>query len=686
MDREHVGGRSKAFIEKMKEALGFKKKGRSCGTCILIQDHLLSVVMHVPHERPSLPPYGLDLLKDLEINHIETFGPPVLEKHLCFAVAHGSSHLLAELNEGLFAVQNSGEYDEIYLKLFSVHEHEKRISRLTKYVVLIVGTIVIILFTFIFWNWSLKRKVAQKTEEPRQNEARLNQIVDGIPIPTYVIDETRTVTHWNKACELLTGITSDTIIGTKNYCSAFFDNRTYSTIDLLIDNILKKRIQQYENRKYRESVIVQGAYEAEYYLKNIDANGKWLHVTAALLKDQSGKINGAIETWQDLTEYKQLEKQLIQSQKMDAIGTLAAGIAHDFNNILLAVIGYAEVALIDIPNDSPNHDHLNQILSAGMRAKQLVNQILTFSRQTEVSPKPVQMSVIVKETLKLISASLPPATKVKQDIQSEALVMADATQLHQVVMNLFTNAGHAMSEAGGILKIGVSEVQLDSNQIGVDDDLIPGKYIKLTVEDTGHGIPTEVRDNVFNPFFTTKKRGEGTGMGLSVTHGIVKRYGGQIDFDSEPGKGTIFRVYLPLFTGDPMFQAGEAYDFPKGSERILVVDENEMQLDILKQTLEKLGYAVSIRTSGRGALNMLESQVDAIDLVICSLPLPDLSGDTFAAKVYKVQADMLVILLTEHAAGTDLEKFENIGIKGTIKKPIAMKELATLIRKILEDT
>jgi PAS domain S-box-containing protein len=648
---------------------------------------VLKLLASGKHDCAVLPRlHGLDLLKDLEIGNIETFGPPVLEKHLCFAVAHGSSHLLAELNEGLFAVQHSGEYDEIYLKWFSVHEHEKRISRLTKYVVLIIGTIVIILLTFIFWNWSLKRKVAQKTEELGQNEARLNQIVERIPIPTYVIDEARTVTHWNKACELLTGVTSDTIIGTKNYCSAFFDNRTYSTVDLLIDNILKKRIQQYENRKYRESAIVQGAYEAEYYLKNIDANGKWLHVTAALLKDQSGKINGAIETWQDLTEYKQLEKQLIQSQKMEAIGTLAAGIAHDFNNILLAVIGYAEVALMDIPNDSPNHDHLNQILSAGMRAKKLVNQILTFSRQTEVSPKPVQMSVIVKETLKLISASLPPAIKVKQDIQSEALVMADATQLHQVVMNLFTNAGHAMSEAGGILKIGVSEVQLDSNQIGVDDDLIPGKYIKLTVEDTGHGIPTKVRDNVFNPFFTTKKRGEGTGMGLSVTHGIVKRYGGQIDFDSEPGKGTIFRVYLPLFTGDPMFQAGEAYDLPKGSERILVVDENEVQLDILKQTLEKLGYAVSIRTSGRGALNMLESQVDAIDLVICSLPLPDLSGDTFAAKVYKVQADMLVILLTEHTAGTDLEKFENIGIKGTIKKPIAMKELATLIRKILEDT
>jgi C4-dicarboxylate-specific signal transduction histidine kinase len=392
---------------------------------------------------------------------------------------------LAELNEGLFAVQRSGEYDEIYLKWFSVHEQKKRFGRLITYVFPVIGSIILLLFSFIFWNWSLKRKVAQRTEELGQNEALLKQIVEGIPIPTYVIDEAHTVTHWNKACELLTGVTSDTIIGTKNCCSAFYDNRTYSTVDLLIDNILKKRIQQYENRKYRESAVLQGAYEAyeaENYLTNIDANEKRLHVTAALLKDQSGKVNGAIETWQDLTEYKQLEKQLIQSQKMEAIGTLAAGIAHDFNNMLLAVIGYAEIALMDIPNDSPNHDHLNQILSAGMRARKLVNQILTFSRQTEVSLKPVQLSVIVKETLKLISTSLPPAIEVKQDIQSEALVMADATQLHQAVMNLYTNAGHAMSEAGGILRIGVSEVQLDSNQISVDDELIPGKFIKLTVE------------------------------------------------------------------------------------------------------------------------------------------------------------------------------------------------------------
>ena len=647
---------------------------------------VLKLLASGKHHAAVLPRlHGLDLLKDLEIGNIETFGPPVLVKHLCFAVAEGNSDLLAELNEGLFAIHHSGEYDEIYLKWFSVHEHQKRFSRLTKYVVLIIGTIVILLFSFIFWNWSLKRKVAQKTKELRQNEARLNQIVEGIPIPTYVIDATRTVTHWNKACEVLTGVTSDTIVGTKNYSSAFYENRTYTIVDLLMDNVLKKRIQQYENTKYRESTMVKGAYEAECYLKHIDANGKWLYVTAALLKDQSGKIDGAIETWQDLTEYKQLEKQLIQSQKMEAIGTLASGIAHDFNNILSAVIGYAEIALMDIPKESSNHDHLEQIFSAGMRAKKLVNQILTFSRQTDVRPKPIQMSVIVKEALKLISASLPPSIEVKQDIQSDALVMADATQIHQVVMNLCTNASHAMLDEGGVLSVRVSEVQLEKNQISAEDDLSPGRFLKLTVEDSGHGIPTEIRNNVFNPFFTTKKRGEGTGMGLSVTHGIVKRHGGQIDFDSEPGKGTIFRVHLPLVSGDPMLQGGEAHDLPNGSERILAVDENEVQVDIIKQTLEKLGYDVSIRTSGQGALNMLESQADAIDLVICSTALPDLSGESLVAKVYEVKAKMPVVLIAEYASGPDFEKFENIGIKYIIGKPVVMKDLATLIRKILDD-
>ncbi len=639
------------------------------------------------HDCAILPRlHGLDLQKDLNITNVETFGPPVLAKHLCFAVAEGNSDLLAELNEGLFAIRHTGEYDEIYLKWFSVHEHQKRTGRLITYALLIIGTIITILFTFVFWNWSLKRKVAQKTEELCQNEARLNQIVEGIPIPTYVIDETRAVTHWNKACEMLTGVTSDTIIGTKKYSSALYDNQTYSTVDLLMDNVLTKPMQQYGGIKYRESSMLKGVFEAEGYLNRKDASGKWLYVTAALLKDPAGTIDGAIETWQDLSAYKQLEKHLIQSQKMEAIGTLAGGIAHDFNNILSAIIGYAELTLMDIPKGSSTHAYLNQILSAGMRAKDLVKQILTFSRQTEGSPKPIQLSLIVKETLELIRASLPSTVKVEQSIQSDGLVMADATQIHQVVMNLCTNASHAMSDKGGVLRVRVADARLERDQLGADVDVYPGRFVKLTVEDEGHGIPSEIQHSVFNPFFTTKKRGQGTGMGLSVTHGIVKRFGGKIEFDSKPGEGTVFREYLPMATGEALFQDGETYDLPKGNERILVVDENEILVDIIRQTLEKLGYHVSIRTSGQSALHMLESRADAdaIDLIICSSALPDFSGESMAAGISKLKADMPIILIADDAPGKDLEKLASMASTRIIKKPIIMKDLATLLRKMLD--
>ena len=320
-----------------------------------------------------------------------------------------------------------------------------------------------------------------------------------------------------------------------------------------------------------------------------------------------------------------------------------------------------------------------------MRAKKLVNQILTFSRHTEVDPKPIQLSAIVKETLKLLGASLPPGINVKSDIQSDALVMADATQMHQVVMNLCTNASHAMADAGGLLSVRLSEVVLEKTDISAGAKLDPGRFIELAVEDTGYGIPADVRDKVFNPFFTTKKRDEGTGMGLSVTHGIVKCFGGQIDFDSQPGKGTIFRVHLPLVTGEPVLESGQAYDLPKGSERILVVDDNRVQVDIIRQSLDKLGYHVVTHTSGQAALNWLESPSEAIDLVMISMALPGFSADIWVAKLDAAKADVPIMIITERASPTDLETLAAMGIKHTITKPIVIKELARRIRRILDE-
>ncbi|MBL4901379.1 MAG: transporter substrate-binding domain-containing protein [Desulfocapsa sp.] len=490
--------------------------------------------------------HGLDLIDDLKINNIESTGPPILAHKLSFAVIEDNYELLAKLNEGIFALHQTGEYDEIYLKWFSVTKQSKQIRKITKYVLLFFALIILLLLMVLFWNWLLKRAVHRKTEELCQNEARMKQIVEGIPIPTYVVDENRKVTHWNRACELLTGKTADQIVGTKNYYKAFYANKTYSIVDLLLDNVLTKRVQQHDSTTYRESSVLKGAYETELYFSDLGVDGKWLYGTAVLLRDETGDINGAIETWQDLTESKQLERQFIQSQKMEAIGTLASGIAHDFNNILTVVSVHAQMALLNSSKESSVVENLEHILSAGKHAKNLVNQILTFSRQAEIEIEPIQLTETVEETLKLFRSSLPPNIKMQQVIQSDALVMADATHIHQIVMNLCTNAKHAMADTGGVLEVGLSDVQIDKDQISPQVNLISGKFIKLTISDTGHGIPLEVQNKILDPFFTTKQRGEGTGMGLSVTHGIVTQYGGTIDFKSELGKGTVFHIYLPI--------------------------------------------------------------------------------------------------------------------------------------------
>jgi signal transduction histidine kinase len=233
---------------------------------------------------------------------------------------------------------------------------------------------------------------------------------------------------------------------------------------------------------------------------------------------------------------------------MEAIGTLASGVAHDFNNILLGLMGHAELALMDVPKESPLKDDLQQILAAAMRAKEIVNQILTFTRQADIQSEPIQVSTVVREALKLFTSSLPPDITVHVDIQSDAWTMADATHLHQVAMNLCTNARHAMSDTGGVLGVRLYEVQFDEDQLRLQlAGLTPGRFIKLSISDTGCGIPHEIREKILDPFFTTKKRGEGTGMGLSVTLGIVKQYGGMLTFTSDPGKGSTFEVYLPIY-------------------------------------------------------------------------------------------------------------------------------------------
>ncbi len=414
------------------------------------------------------------------------------------------------------------------------------------YTLLIPSVIVCGLFVIGFPNLLLKRRRV-KAKSLHQNNFILNNLLEGIPIPTFVVDKNHVVTHWNRACESLTGKTSVQMVGTKDHPKAFHDAQPYSIADLLLDNALSKSIQKHGNGIYKKSSTMAGAYETEIFCRHLGINGKWLYGSAVLLKDEAGNINGAIETWQDLTESKQLERQLIQSQKMEALGTLAGGIAHDFNNILSMIIGYVDLAMFNLPEDSPLKNTIKPILSAANRGKGLVKQVLTYSRKAETKTKPLLVRPLVEETLELFTISLPANIIINKVIQSNAMIIADPSHIHQIVMNLCTNALHAMKNTGGILSVTLEDIQIDENQVSHELCLIPGEFVKLTVADTGHGIPTGIQDKILTPFFSTKKRGEGTGMGLSMTHGIVQQYNGIIIFDSEPGNGTSFYVYLPQY-------------------------------------------------------------------------------------------------------------------------------------------
>ena len=382
---------------------------------------------------------------------------------------------------------------------------------------------------------------------------------------------------------------------------------------------------------------------------------------------------------------KGLESQLIQSHKMEAIGTLAGGIAHDFNNILFPIVGHAEVLLEDVPEESPFWRSLNGIYSAALRAKDLVNQILTFSRQEKNELKLIKVQNIIKEASKLIRSTIPKTIDIQQNIQADcSMIKADPTQIHQVVMNLSINAYHAMADTGGELKLDLTEKELTTEDI-MDSDMIPGTYACLTISDSGVGMDKEVMEKIFDPFFTTKENGKGTGMGLSVVHGIVTGMGGSVQVYSEPGKGTEFHVYLPV-----VMNSFEKHNIqPKeiiqgGTGQILLVDDEEGIITMEKQMLERLGYQVTSRISSIDALEAFRANPDKFDLVITDMAMPGLSGDKFAAELTRIRPDIPILLCTGFSETMSEETALSRGISGFLIKPIIMKDLSQKVSEMMD--
>lgn len=399
------------------------------------------------------------------------------------------------------------------------------------------------------------------------------------------------------------------------------------------------------------------------------------------------ELEREFEAHRKAIEDKQLlEQQLRQAQKMEAIGTLAGGIAHDFNNILSAIIGFTELTLEDLTENEYLTDNLNEVLIASGRAKDLINQILTFSRRSEKELKPISVTLVAKEIAKLLRATLPTTIDIKQNLTSDNLILADTTQIHQLIMNLCTNASHAMQETGGTLSLSTTVATIDMEATAKLPELQPGKYLKLVISDNGHGISEEIQERIFDPFFTTKKNGEGTGLGLSVVHGIVRSHNGAIRLESRKNVGTTFEIHFPIVEQQPVEYEQMNLQTSGGNEHILMVDDEPALVKAGARMLERMGYKVSTRLCSMEALELFSNVPHRFDLVITDLTMPHLTGEKFAAEVTKIRPDLPVIVCTGFGAALTMETAINSGIKAIINKPIEKQKLADTIRHALEGT
>ncbi len=426
----------------------------------------------------------------------------------------------------------------------------------------------------------------------------------------------------------------------------------------------------------------------------IHKDGRRIYTALATspILDKNGNYEGAIAGVLDITERRKVELErrrlqvrLAQSQKMESIGNLAGGIAHDFNNILSSILGFTELAMQDAEKGTELEDSLQEVYAGGNRAKELVKQILAFARQSDEVTKPVQLSSIAMEVLKLIRSTIPASIEIEKDIESSSLVMGNPIQLHQVFLNLFTNASQAMREKGGILKIEMRDVEIDFSKKWDTLHLDEGDYIEVVISDTGEGIESDILEQIFEPYFTTKGPGEGSGMGLAVVSGIVESYGGKVIAESIPGELTHFFIYLPITSKFTRENSYKEEELPTGNERILFVDDEPPLARMGGRILERLGYSVETRTSSTEALELFRSKPDEFDLVITDMTMQHMMGDKFAIELQLIRSDIPIILCTGYSAIISEERAKEIGIKAFAYKPIAKGDFAKTIRLVLDE-
>jgi PAS domain S-box-containing protein len=435
-------------------------------------------------------------------------------------------------------------------------------------------------------------------------------------------------------------------------------------------------------------------FSMEYRMLRYDGEYRWIIDDGCPRYDSRGEFIGYIGHCLDISERKhdeeenaKLEAQLRHAQKMESIGFLAGGIAHDLNNILFPISGLSEMLLDDIPPDNPEHKSIEQIYKSAQRGSDLVKQILTFSRQSKPQKLPIKIQSILKEVLKLVRSTIPMNIEITSHIKPDCgMVSADPAQVHQIVMNLITNAYHAVERNGGTIDIELKETGPPEVTSGYSVRLLARGYARITVSDTGTGIDKTLIDKIFDPYFTTKELGKGTGLGLSVVYGIVKEHSGDIQVYSEVGRGTTFHVYLPLLTdANDSKSAAVTREYPTGRERILLVDDEEPIVRMEQMMLERLGYQVTARTSSLDALAAFKANPGYFDLVISDRGMPLMTGEQLARKLILIKPGIPIIICTGFSDENDVNRAKAMGIKGFLMKPVATGDLATMVRKVLDD-
>ena len=513
----------------------------------------------------------------------------------------------------------------------------------------------------------------QIVERKRGEEecVRLAQAIEQAAESVFITDSQWLFTYVNPAFEQMTGYVRDEVLGQSS--------------TLLRSNALEP---DYYNQ-IREIIDREQVWSGRLATRKKDGSFFETETTVSTVRDSKGAIANYVSIQRDITQELKLERELRHSQKMEAIGTLAGGIAHDFNNILTAVIGFTEMAQMKLPKDNPAAYDLVRAQEASFRARDLVAKILTFSRQSEQKLHPIQVTPVLEEVLSLLRSTMPTTIEIQTHIATDSkedIILADPIQIHQVLMNLGTNAAHAMRDQGGVLSVSLSEIRADAQLVALYPELKPGNYVRLTVGDTGHGMEKNVRVRIFDPYFTTKKIGEGTGMGLSVVQGIIKNLGGAISVYSEPGQGTTFHIFLPKAAGAAVDKVA-AVDVPvHGTERILFVDDEEMLAELGQELLSSLGYQVTVALNSREALKLFLSTPQAFDLVITDMTMPGLTGKELAKELLAARPDLPIILCTGFSEHIDEEKAKESGICGYIMKPYAASSLNKTIRDVLTGT